>query len=1120
MTRKLFTLIGLVVLSLSASAQLTSPFTGTTVGNGEFYLYNIKSGLWLQNNDSRSSEWTTRANVGTRGINFKLQSKDNGYMIGAHFNDRPSIWPYDNYLDYHSEEKVWNFEPVSVAGLSNVYRIVYYERSDDLCKLGTVNYNETWKANNLFTQEGDGRWYLENVYYWNSDMGDREYWQVVSRDERIAWMQNVASTSNPVDASWLIDDPDFSVNNDRLSSWHCTTTQGNSRLVGNEDNDSSRGNAVYELWRDVNDEAFDFYQELSNIPNGVYRLQIQGFCRDGEFNEFTNGEMPAEYYAGSASHKIKSFFADAKDSQSGDWANERDGKWFPNGTERASRVINREKAYVNEPIEVTVTDNSLRIGVRKNGHTGKKDWVVIDNFKLTYLGKTNEELTRELYEAEKSVSENAAYATPFEPAANDANYLAKLRAARKILHAERHDYPFTSVDPEDGGNYYLYNVGQKQFFCGGAKWGAHAALGWPGVEVTLHTSGDGFTIDTHLNNGGTSQWLNWQGWGDTGNQDAWKFDKLANGNYIIRAADPKFILGFYPERPLEENFYFDHVNDYSTDNDWVSEDDLNNQWMLVTKQQRDALLEEATEESPIDASHLIKMPNFSQREYVFSGTDRWNNVANSGAWTVTNGSIFGRGNDYEDFALEAYNQSTFSTQQTITNLPPGLYKMTLNGYYRDRGHSDYYNFIGGGGTPSTPVKLYVNNTEAATLPAIETGVEKAPGLGTITNGYGEVPNNPFQATQYFQNGCYQVETEVFEIGSNGTLTFEVKKDSKPNDNDWVVVDNFRLIYFGGLLSDDGTGDANIRYLKGKWDATRFATIDAEKKALVYNVQNVTSVGTGTTVTTENPNALFITKDAATFVKNTIKWNTAAGATSNYIAVSPIVFTDGYDLNTSTLYNFTANQGVSYGRTLSKLMYSTLVIPYNIAVPTGMRAYEISSQQETSTGDLSISFREVQTIEAGKPYLLRPSTTDLAFNIPSGTAATVNFALVNDETNAARGTYTKFKNAKNTAEWNRTYTIPGGENAVSPESEQIALKRTTGNIGAFRVYFLFEKATGDAKVSITIDDTTGIRELSSEELGELFNVYSIDGKKVRQQSESLLGLPSGIYVVNGKKVVVK
>ena len=68
----------------------------------------------------------------------------------------------------------------------------------------------------------------------------------------------------------------------------------------------------------------------------------------------------------------------------------------------------------------------------------------------------------------------------------------------------------------------------------------------------------------------------------------------------------------------------------------------------------------------------------------------------------------------------------------------------------------------------------------------------APGLGAATDA-GEVPQWVYQAVNYFQNNLYKVELLV-EVGSDGELTIGVNKDFE-NFRDWVVVDNFRLIYY-------------------------------------------------------------------------------------------------------------------------------------------------------------------------------------------------------------------------------------------------------------------------------------------------------------------------------------
>lgn len=99
-----------------------------------------------------------------------------------------------------------------------------------------------------------------------------------------------------------------------------------------------------------------------------------------------------------------------------------------------------------------------------------------------------------------------------------------------------------------------------------------------------------------------------------------------------------------------------------------------------------------------------------------------------------------------------------------------------------------------------------------------------------------------------------------------------------------------------------------------------------------------------------------------------------------------------------------------------------------------------------------------------------------------------------------------------------------------------LKDKTMGSGSMRAYF---KATSDntgagakalANISFTKvyedsdSETTGIVEILSEgtarECNTLFDIYNLNGIKVRRQATSTEGLPKGIYVVNGKKVTVK
>ena len=59
--------------------------------------------------------------------------------------------------------------------------------------------------------------------------------------------------------------------------------------------------------------------------------------------------------------------------------------WIPNNMSSAAAYF-AQGYYLGNSIEVNVTTGKLRIGIRKTT-TIRRDWVMIDNWKLEYLGK-------------------------------------------------------------------------------------------------------------------------------------------------------------------------------------------------------------------------------------------------------------------------------------------------------------------------------------------------------------------------------------------------------------------------------------------------------------------------------------------------------------------------------------------------------------------------------------------------------------------------------------------------------------------------------------------------------------------------------------------------------------
>ena len=359
-------------------------------------------------------------------------------------------------------------------------------------------------------------------------------------------------------------------------------------------------------------------------------------------------------------------------------------------------------------------------------------------------------------------------------AVNDA--LSALRLARRVANAETQTDVFAGNAPA-AGDYYLYNVGTGRFFCGGDDWGAHAALGFPGIIVTLESDGDNFHMNTHLPNGNSVEYLTYNGYCDTAKGDTWSFVEVSTGVYnIARSNNSAQLLGY-------------STNTYNRlDTDKSGADNPDNQWKLVTKADRDALLATATEQAPQDASYLIKSPNFSQREDV-------------SAWTFTNASIWGRGGNHPDFAIEAYNQTSATVEQTVTGLPAGTYELKVQAFYRDGNFETQVNTLSNGGDARQLATLYAG-TKSALIQNVSGGADKAPGMGRAST-IGYMPDGIDDACLYFQSGLYWATLDEIVVGQDGTMTIGARKTEKLNDGDWMVLDNFRLIYKGSGIDLSG-----------------------------------------------------------------------------------------------------------------------------------------------------------------------------------------------------------------------------------------------------------------------------------------------------------------------------
>ena len=843
--------LGLAALTSAQAQDFTSPWQGSALPEegGTYYLYNVESGLWLQANHKIADDWTTRAQLDTYGFDVIISpitlSEDDEYygqtvwQLDPRFGHNHSINAVQDqgYLDTGNPLSKWTITPdqgESGYDIPNLYTISALD--------GVI-----WLGADLGDTAADTYLSYENQEFC--------YWQFVSKEERMADLME-ATKDSPKDATWLIDDYDFNNANDRTSSWKVEFQNAGANAFGGDA--VVRGNRAFESWSNSIGSFSQTLTGLPNGVYGLklqgfYRDGSTGGV--GAKRNQNTEEIRAYYFANEVKAPLLSICQNSAIFTTDDmFPVESDGYFLPG--DGGSALPNASHAffegeYWNEEILVTVTNGTLRIGVGKDSAV-QDDWTVFDSFRLTYYGDQID-VTALVENLNTLISEVNAYEGPkpqflidalntaiaaagttdaeaIGDAINDltvkfaaakasaasinnfnatlaicqeenkgnkyfdftaaiaeaqaifdaadsaeayADALNRLQIARKLNNAERSECLWEGSEPADGEKFYFYNIGQGRFFCGGDDWGTHASLGWPGIEIGLIAVDEAFSLDTYLPNGDGYEFLNYGGYVDCAAGDNWTFVPVGNGIYNIQraTADEPCYLGYRTGTAVR------------VDTDMHDATDPNCQWMLVSRAERDKVAATATAANPIDMSYRIGMPGFNQR-------DDWDNSG----WYANAGSIWNRGSNMPDFAYECWNEVYFDMNQIITDLPAGYYTASVQGYYRDGDHADHINKVVNGEELNREAYFYAGDDgDEIQLPSITDEAGKAPGQGAVTAA-GEFPEWIHQAVNYFQNNLYKVSLDI-QVYETGELQIGVNKDLD-NFHDWVVVDNFRIIYRG------------------------------------------------------------------------------------------------------------------------------------------------------------------------------------------------------------------------------------------------------------------------------------------------------------------------------------
>lgn len=193
--------------------------------------------------------------------------------------------------------------------------------------------------------------------------------------------------------------------------------------------------------------------------------------------------------------------------------------------------------------------------------------------------------------------------------------------------------------------------------------------------------------------------------------------------------------------------------------------------------------------------------------------------------------------------------------------------------------------------------------------------------------------------------------------------------------------------------------------------------------------------------------------------------------------------------------------VSYAMNVSSAKASTLVLPYDAALPQGVTAYTLSYQ----SGADKATATEVSELKANVPVLINAEQGVYTVEAEGAVVEDVTVAPV---CGALTGVYGESH-------------VPQGSYVLQNQSSGLAfymVNSETFKSSPFRAYLTAE-ANGVNRLAIDWGSVTGIRETVDGEKAD-GPVYTLQGVKVADSLSDTETLPKGIYVVKGKKIAVK
>lgn len=546
-----------------------------------------------------------------------------------------------------------------------------------------------------------------------------------------------ASYENPADLSTLIKNP----NGD----------DGNKEWLGNA---PSMEYTVFEIYN----STFTTYQNLENVPNGIYDVTLHAFHRAGsttesyaswEGSEPTKAFLYAKAGEDSVSVNLPHIFAGAAPaklgvgSELGPDGSSTDGQtmYVPNNRQAAQKYFQRENDPYLVSVPVLVEDGKLRIGVYKKENKNM-DWTPWDTWGLQYYGT--------------SAAACNAYLNNFRTAlpsfgdltAEDIYTLGYMTAFTDMLAETINVANFEEAVAKKNAWSSIYNDLEKNL-----------AL-WKEFQ-NIVTEADAVAANDALDPDYTSDLGDW--------------------SY------------YYAEEILTKH-------------------ELTNDSLANLIAQKKAEIEEAKKHpiSETDATNLLTNPAFDDARgatYGWTGFKsayqiKWGNGKTSFQMPTDGGTATNK-------CAEAFSTTDFDLYQVVENAPVGVYEISVQGFCRngrgDNAWNNYQNQTTYSQPGKFPVYVYLNDAQTPFVNVFSEPQEE--GYYKNVNSSSEVyvkdgmefPDGMVSSAVAFSAGMYTQKAYGLVAKEGDAMRIGVKGTSAGldgEDDNWVIFDNFKLTWKG------------------------------------------------------------------------------------------------------------------------------------------------------------------------------------------------------------------------------------------------------------------------------------------------------------------------------------